>query len=91
MDSYSTLLNSYETTTSVTSSYYRMCITRRLAFVKNEGLQGSLSMDGMNRDDAIIYLMRSYGEEIKRVVYMFVQNWKQAEMITQDVFCNCLC
>jgi RNA polymerase sigma-70 factor, ECF subfamily len=54
--------------------------------VKNEGLQDSISMDGMNRDDAIISLMRRYGEEIKRVVYMFVQNWQQAETITQDVF-----
>jgi RNA polymerase sigma-70 factor, ECF subfamily len=76
----------YETTFSLASSYYRMCITRRLAFVKNEGLQDSISMDGMNRNDAIIYLMRRYGEEIKRVVYMLVQNWQQAETITQDVF-----
>jgi RNA polymerase sigma-70 factor, ECF subfamily len=54
--------------------------------VENEGLQDLISMDDMNRDDAIIYLMRRYGEEIKRVVYMFVQNWQQAETISQDVF-----
>jgi RNA polymerase sigma-70 factor, ECF subfamily len=54
--------------------------------VENEGLQDFISMDGMNRDDAIIYLMRRYGEEIKRVVYMFVQNWQQTETITQEVF-----
>ncbi|WP_165389322.1 sigma factor [Fictibacillus sp. BK138] len=54
--------------------------------MENKGLQEFISMDGMNRNDAIIYLMRRYGEEIKRVVYMFVQNWPQAETITQDVF-----
>lgn len=54
--------------------------------MENVGLQDSISMDGMNRDDVIIYLMRRYGEEIKRVVYLFVQNWQQAEAITQDVF-----
>lgn len=40
----------------------------------------------MSNDDAIIYLMRRYGEEIKRLVYTFVKNWQQAEDITQDVF-----
>jgi RNA polymerase sigma-70 factor, ECF subfamily len=30
--------------------------------------------------------MRRYGEEIKRVVYMFVKNWQQSEAITQDIF-----
>jgi RNA polymerase sigma-70 factor, ECF subfamily len=54
--------------------------------VENEGLQDSISMDGMNNEDVIIYLMRRYGEEIKRVVYMFVQNWQQAKTVTQDVF-----
>jgi RNA polymerase sigma-70 factor, ECF subfamily len=63
-----------------------MRITRRLAFVKNEGLRDSISIDGMCNDDAIIYLMRRYGEEIKRLVYTFVKNWQQAEDITQDVF-----
>jgi RNA polymerase sigma-70 factor, ECF subfamily len=63
-----------------------MRITRRLAFVKNEGLWDSISLDGMSNDDAIIYLMRRYGEEIKRLVYTFVKNWQQAEDITQDVF-----
>ncbi|MFC0187126.1 sigma-70 family RNA polymerase sigma factor [Fictibacillus aquaticus] len=37
-------------------------------------------------EDAIVYFMRQYGEEIKRLVYTFVKNWEQAEDITQDVF-----
>nr|WP_285876789.1 sigma factor [Fictibacillus phosphorivorans] len=30
--------------------------------------------------------MKTYGEEIKRLVYTFVKNWQSAEDITQDVF-----
>ncbi|MBH0156558.1 sigma-70 family RNA polymerase sigma factor [Fictibacillus sp. 5RED26] len=54
--------------------------------MKSEGLRGSISIDGMTKDDAIVYLMRCYGEEIKRLVYTFVKNWQQAEDITQDVY-----
>jgi RNA polymerase sigma-70 factor, ECF subfamily len=54
--------------------------------VKNERLRDSTSIDGMNNDDAIIYLMKKYGEEIKRLIYTFVKNWQHAEDITQDVF-----
>ncbi|MET3726819.1 RNA polymerase sigma-70 factor (ECF subfamily) [Fictibacillus halophilus] len=54
--------------------------------MKNEELGEFISIDGMSNDDAIIYLMRRYGEEIKRLVYTFVKNWQQAEDITQDVF-----
>jgi RNA polymerase sigma-70 factor, ECF subfamily len=54
--------------------------------LKNERLRNSISIDGMSNDDAILYLMRRYGEEIKRMVYMFVKNWHQSEAITQDIF-----
>jgi RNA polymerase sigma-70 factor, ECF subfamily len=54
--------------------------------VENDGLRDSISIDGMSNDDAILYLMRRYGEEIKRMVYMFVKNWQQSEAITQDIF-----
>lgn len=54
--------------------------------MKNERLRDSISIDGMSNDDAILYLMRRYGEEIKRMIYMFVKNWQQSEAITQDIF-----
>jgi RNA polymerase sigma-70 factor, ECF subfamily len=54
--------------------------------VKNQGLKENVSIAGMSNDDAIVFLMRTYGEEIKRLVYTFVKNWQQAEDITQDVF-----
>ncbi|MBH0173615.1 sigma-70 family RNA polymerase sigma factor [Fictibacillus sp. 23RED33] len=54
--------------------------------MKSEELSDSISIDGMSKDDAIVYLMRCYGEEIKRLVYTFVKNWQQAEDITQDVY-----
>ncbi|WP_137791006.1 sigma-70 family RNA polymerase sigma factor [Bacillus sp. E(2018)] len=54
--------------------------------MENQGLQENVNITGMSHDDAIIFLMNTYGEEIKRLVYTFVKNWQHAEDITQDVF-----
>ncbi|MFG6496194.1 sigma-70 family RNA polymerase sigma factor [Fictibacillus sp. UD] len=54
--------------------------------MKSEELKQSISIDGMTKEDAIVYLMKCYGEEIKRLVYTFVKNWQHAEDITQEVY-----
>jgi RNA polymerase sigma-70 factor, ECF subfamily len=54
--------------------------------VGNQGLKENVSISGMSNDEAIVFLMKTYGEEIKRLVYTFVKNWQSAEDITQDVF-----
>jgi RNA polymerase sigma-70 factor, ECF subfamily len=40
----------------------------------------------LDKECAIIFLMRKYGEEIKRFNFTIVKNWSQAEDLTQDVF-----
>jgi RNA polymerase sigma-70 factor (ECF subfamily) len=45
-----------------------------------------LDWRSQSNEDAIVFFMRQYGEEIKRLVFTFVKNWEQAEDITQDVF-----
>lgn len=49
-------------------------------------LSPDFSIAALSREEALICLMKEYGEEIKRLVYTFVKNWTQAEDITQDVF-----
>ncbi|MCM3717660.1 sigma factor [Fictibacillus phosphorivorans] len=52
----------------------------------NQGLKEDVGISSMSNDEAIVFLMKTYGEEIKRLVYTFVKNWQSAEDITQDVF-----
>jgi RNA polymerase sigma-70 factor, ECF subfamily len=54
--------------------------------VEKEDLSAEINLDALNREEALIYLMKLYGEEIKRLVYTFVKHWPQAEDLTQDVF-----
>jgi RNA polymerase sigma-70 factor, ECF subfamily len=54
--------------------------------VEKGELSGDFSIDALNHEEALIYLMDEYGEEIKRLVFTYVKNWPQAEDITQDVF-----
>lgn len=51
-----------------------------------EELSADGDLLGLNREDALIWLMKRYGEEIKRLVFTFIKSWPQAEDITQEVF-----
>ncbi|MBB6451669.1 RNA polymerase sigma factor (sigma-70 family) [Salirhabdus euzebyi] len=39
-----------------------------------------------NKEDVIEMLMKQYGEELKRIIFMYVKNWSQADDLIQDVF-----
>lgn len=64
------------------------CVVKQggLGFVKIEGLRDHFKLDGMSKDEALLYLMNKYGEEIKRFVYMITVDWNQAADITQQTF-----
>ncbi|WP_137791004.1 hypothetical protein [Bacillus sp. E(2018)] len=55
--------------------------------MKNKGLrENNIKIDGMSKDEAILYLMNRYGEEIKRFIYMITVDWDQAADITHQTF-----
>jgi RNA polymerase sigma-70 factor, ECF subfamily len=54
--------------------------------VGKEDLSAGFNLNALSREEALICLMKQYGEEIKRLIYMFVKNLPQAEDLTQDVF-----
>ena len=60
--------------------------TRRSCNLEKEELSADVDLLALNREDALICLMKKYGEEIKRLVFTFIKSWPQAEDITQDVF-----
>ncbi|MFC7371407.1 sigma-70 family RNA polymerase sigma factor [Fictibacillus iocasae] len=49
-------------------------------------MEEELDWRSQSNEDAVVYFMKLYGEEIKRLTFSFVKNWEQAEDITQDVF-----
>jgi RNA polymerase sigma-70 factor, ECF subfamily len=53
---------------------------------KEDLCDATLNLHALSREDALIQLMKIYGEEIKRLIFTFVKNWPQAEDLTQDVF-----
>ncbi|MGM0805022.1 MAG: sigma-70 family RNA polymerase sigma factor [Bacillota bacterium] len=48
--------------------------------------ENNIKIDGMSKDEAILYLMNRYGEEIKRFVYIITTDWDKAADITQETF-----
>lgn len=54
--------------------------------MEKEQLSADADLFALNREDALICLMKKYGEEIKRLVFTFIKSWPQAEDITQDFF-----
>ncbi|WP_226536315.1 sigma-70 family RNA polymerase sigma factor [Fictibacillus halophilus] len=54
--------------------------------MEREDLSASINFGALSREEALICLMKQYGEEIKRLIYTYVKNWPQAEDLTQDVF-----
>ncbi|MED1863893.1 sigma factor-like helix-turn-helix DNA-binding protein [Fictibacillus nanhaiensis] len=46
----------------------------------------NIKINGMSKDEVILYLMNKYGEEIKRFVYFLTVDWDQAADITQQTF-----
>jgi len=46
------------------------------------------SIDKSNKDEALEYLMKRYGNKILKLAYYYVRDRFQAEDIAQDVFCK---
>jgi RNA polymerase sigma-70 factor (ECF subfamily) len=49
----------------------------------------SQELDFYNTEECLIYLMNSYGVELKRLAYTYVKDWGKAEDLTQEVFVTC--